>query len=90
MFGVGPQEVVVIVLLLLVVFGPGKAVGMARDLGHFANTARDQVEEFKDEILEGGGNEDVRSDDVGQVRERDSKPPTKEEAGKPENIPPEL
>lgn len=44
-------------LLLLVVFGPGKAVGMARDLGRFANTARDQVEEFKGELLEGGGND---------------------------------
>ena len=38
-------------LLLLVVFGPGKAVSMARDLGRFANTARDQVEEFKGELL---------------------------------------
>jgi Sec-independent protein translocase protein TatA len=60
-FGVGPQEVVVIVVLLLVVFGPGKAVGMARDLGRFANTARDQVEEFKDELLslpEGGDEDD--------------------------------
>jgi Sec-independent protein translocase protein TatA len=51
MFGVGPQEVVVIVLLLVVVFGPGKAVGMVRDLGRFADTARGQVEEFKDDLL---------------------------------------
>lgn len=57
MFGVGPQAVMVKVLLLLVVFGPGKAVGMARALGRFTNTARDQVEEFKDELLEGGRND---------------------------------
>ncbi len=44
---------VIIVLLLLVVFGPGKAVSMARDLGRFANEARGQVEEFKGELLYG-------------------------------------
>ena len=58
MFGVGPQEVMVIVLLLLVVFGPGKAVGMARDLGRFANEARGQVEEFKEELLHGEDEDD--------------------------------
>ncbi len=52
MFGVGPQELVVIVLLLVVVFGPGKAVSMARDLGHFVSEARGTVEEFKGELLE--------------------------------------
>ncbi len=51
MFGVGPQELVVIVLLLLVVFGPIKAASMARDLGRFVNEARRPVEEFKDELL---------------------------------------
>lgn len=55
MFGVGPQEVVGIVLLLLVIFGPGKAVSMARDLGRLANEARDHVEEFKGELLDGDG-----------------------------------
>ena len=58
MFGVGPQELVVIVLLLLVVFGPGKAVGMARDLGQFANTARGQVKEFKEDLLYGEEDQD--------------------------------
>jgi Sec-independent protein translocase protein TatA len=58
MFGVSLQELLIIVLLLLVVFGPGKAVGMARDLGRFANTARDQVEEFKDELLHDGDEDD--------------------------------
>jgi Sec-independent protein translocase protein TatA len=54
MFGVGPQEVVVIVLLLLVIFGPGKAASMARDLGRFANEARSHVEEFKSEVVSSG------------------------------------
>jgi Sec-independent protein translocase protein TatA len=51
MFGIGPQEVVVIVLLLLVVFGPGKAASMARDFGRFVSGAQDTVEEFKSELL---------------------------------------
>jgi Sec-independent protein translocase protein TatA len=46
------QELLIIVLLLLVVFGPGKAVGTARDLGRFANMARDQVEELVLELLD--------------------------------------
>jgi Sec-independent protein translocase protein TatA len=51
MFGVGPQEVVIIVLLLLVVLGPGKAVGMAKDLGRFANEARNHMDLFKEELV---------------------------------------
>ena len=58
MFGVGPQELVVIVLLVLVVFGPGKAAGVARDLGRFASEARGQVEELKSEIALSGEDPD--------------------------------
>ena len=60
MFGVGPQELVVIVLLFVVVFGPGKAVSMARDLGRFANEARGHVEEFKGELLDSEEVKEVR------------------------------
>jgi Sec-independent protein translocase protein TatA len=62
MFGVGPQEVVAIVFLLLVVFGPGKAVGMARDLGGLANVVRNHVEEFKGELLHGEDHDELVSD----------------------------
>jgi Sec-independent protein translocase protein TatA len=76
-FGVGPQELVIIVLLFVVVFGPGKAVSMARDLGRLANEARGHVEEFKGELLD--GDEDrvkpaskPHSEDAGdEVRERE-------------------
>ena len=60
MFGVGPEELVVIVLLFVVVFGPGKAVSMARDLGRFANEARGHVEEFKGELLDSEEGKEVR------------------------------
>jgi Sec-independent protein translocase protein TatA len=60
MFGVGPQELLIIVLLMLVVFGPSKAVNMARDLGRFVSETRSQVEEFKDELLD---DDEVDGDD---------------------------
>lgn len=50
MFGVGPQELVIIGLLFLVIFGPGKLPQMARDLGHFMNEARRSIDEFKEEL----------------------------------------
>jgi Sec-independent protein translocase protein TatA len=47
MFGVGGQEVVLIVLLVLVIFGPSKLVAIARDLGRFAYEARSSFDELK-------------------------------------------
>ena len=51
MFGVGVQEMVVIGLLFLVIFGPSKLPQMARDLGGFVNEARRSVDGFKEEIM---------------------------------------
>jgi len=51
MFGIGAQELVLIGLLIVVIFGPMKAAGMARDLCRFVNGANRTVEEFKEEIL---------------------------------------
>jgi len=59
MFGVGPEELVVIGLLVLVIFGPSKLPSIARDLGRFVNEARRSVEEFKSELL----SEEEREDD---------------------------
>ncbi len=50
MFGVGPQEVVIMVLLSLIIFGPGKASSVARDLGRFVSEARRPGEEPKSEL----------------------------------------
>ncbi len=59
MFGIGPQELLIIGLLLLVVFGPGKATNMARDFGRFVSGAQNTVEEFKSEL---------RSEEVREAR----------------------
>jgi sec-independent protein translocase protein TatB len=50
MFGIGGQEIVIIGLLFLVIFGPGKLPHMARDLGRFVGEARRSIDEFKDEL----------------------------------------
>ena len=50
MFGIGAEELMVIGLLFLVIFGPGKLPQMARELGRFANQARSAMEEFKSDI----------------------------------------
>ena len=51
MFGIGGQELVIIGLLFLVVFGPSKLPQMARDLGRFVSEARRSVDEFKGELM---------------------------------------
>jgi len=53
MFGVGATEIVIIVLLFLVIFGPSRATSMARDLGRFVNGARHPIDELKSELLDG-------------------------------------
>jgi sec-independent protein translocase protein TatB len=51
MFGIGGEEIVVIGLIFLVVFGPSKLPQMARDLGRFVNDARRSMDEFKSELM---------------------------------------
>ena len=51
MFGIGMQEMVIVGLLFLVIFGPSKLPAMARDVGRFVNEARRSVEEFKKDLV---------------------------------------
>ncbi len=51
MFGIGGQEIIIIGLLFLVIFGPSKLPQMARDLGKFVNEARRSMDEFKSELI---------------------------------------
>jgi sec-independent protein translocase protein TatB len=56
-FGIGVQEMLLVGLLFLVIFGPSKLPGMARDLGRFVSEARRSVEVFKADLVheqEGG------------------------------------
>ncbi len=51
MFGIGVQEMVLVGVLFLVIFGPRKLPDMARDLGRFVSEARRSVEEFKEDLV---------------------------------------
>ena len=51
MFGIGLQEMVIVGLILLAVFGPKNLPGMARDVGRFLSDARRSVEGEKPETL---------------------------------------
>jgi Tat protein translocase TatB subunit len=51
MFGIGGQEIIIIGLIFLVVFGPSKLPQMARDFGRFVNDARHSMDEFKSELI---------------------------------------
>ena len=50
MFGIGPQELMILALVLVVVFGSRKASSVAREVGHFVSETRRPVEEFKAEL----------------------------------------
>jgi sec-independent protein translocase protein TatB len=76
-FGIGMQEMVIIGLVLLIVFGPEKLPGMVHDFGRFLGDARRTVEEFKQEIVsenEGGQElvEGHHEPEVGHVLEEGS------------------
>ena len=58
MFGIGGQEIVIIGLLFLVIFGPSKLPQMARDLGRFVSEARRSIDEFKDELTAASDEDD--------------------------------
>ncbi len=60
MFGVHGQELVIIGLIFLVIFGPGSLPKMARDLGRFVNEARKAIDDFKEELT---ASDDDENDD---------------------------
>ena len=60
MFGIGGQEIVIIGLLFLVIFGPSKLPQMARDLGRFVSEARRSIDEFKDELTAASDEEEEK------------------------------
>jgi TatA/E family protein of Tat protein translocase len=86
MFGIGPQELIIIGLLALIIFGPGRLTSMARDLGRFVNEARSSVDELKFELESAGEDQDERlgesskNPEEGEIREHERKLPPEEES----------
>ena len=58
MFGVGPSELVIVFLMVLLLFGPSKLPQMARDIGRFVGEARRSIDEFKEELTTAGEDEE--------------------------------
>ena len=89
MFGIGAQELVVIVFLVLIVFGPGKVGSIAKDIGRWAYEARRSVEEFKEELnaKEEPEEEQQRPEDVEAAEKPSAKGESEEE--EEEQHPPE-
>jgi Sec-independent protein translocase protein TatA len=50
MFGIGVQEMVLIGVLCLAIFGPKRTTEMAKELGRFLAGLRSQIDEIKSEI----------------------------------------
>ena len=51
MFGIGFQEMLLVALLFLVLFGPKRLPQMARDLGSFASKAQHVVDDLKTDLM---------------------------------------
>ena len=51
MFGVGFQEMLLVGILFLVLFGPKRLPQMARDLGSFASKAQHMVDDLKTDLM---------------------------------------
>ncbi len=93
MFGVGAPEMVVIGLLLLVVFGPNKLPGMARDIGRFVSEARRSVDEFKKDLVsegEVGGEPHKGRGSGGEPGAGGEGQARRGRSGRPERAPPRL
>ncbi len=81
MFGVGPSELVMVFLLVLLLFGPSKLPQMARDIGRFVGEARRSIDEFKEELTSAGGDED--EDKTSHQQRRKNSPAKKEKEPEP-------
>ena len=81
MFGVGPSELVMVFLLVLLLFGPSKLPQMARDIGRFVGEARRSIDEFKEELTSAGEDED--EDKTSHQQRRKNSPAKKEKEPEP-------
>ena len=88
MLGIGVQEMVLVWLLFLIIFGPSKLPDMARDLGRFVNVARRSVEEFKEDLVseEEDGREPHKGRDPERSRELEQSVPREEVAAVAQSV----
>jgi sec-independent protein translocase protein TatA len=61
--GIGPLELGIVLVIVLLIFGPKRLPGLGRQLGA-------GMREFKDSITGKGGDDDVHEDDVPKERRK--------------------
>ncbi|MDP9380242.1 MAG: twin-arginine translocase TatA/TatE family subunit [Chloroflexota bacterium] len=88
MFGIGPQDLLIVGALVLLVFGPIKAAGMARELGRFVSGASRTVEEFRSELASPRRRSGRPGAPSKRSRRRSSPPATREGRTSPANLSP--
>jgi len=62
-FNVGPLELIIVLVIVLLIFGPKRLPGLGRSLGS-------GMREFKDSISGKGGDEDAHEDEAAAKPER--------------------
>ena len=75
----GPQEIIVIGILFLLIFGPSKLPQMARDVGRFVGEARRSIDEFKEELTSSVEDEEESKKNSRQSPGKRGNPPVKKE-----------
>lgn len=68
MFDIGPAEIVVVLIVAIVVFGPDKLPQFARQAGRFVRTARRMMDDAKSDLSAEMGSD---FDDLKKLRELD-------------------
>ena len=76
---------IIVALLALIIFGPGKASSMARELGSFVKEARRSAEDFKSELSDAG--EEDRSEPAVDLHPGNDKDGTPEERAAKSELP---
>ncbi len=81
MFGLGPGEMMILFIIVLLIFGPSQLPKLARGLGNAMREFRKAQREFSDELHKEG---DAQAKPDSPHRPPDDKPP---ESKPPENKP---
>src|SRR5213592_4226479 len=74
MFGVGPEEIVLILIIALIVLGPERMPKVARDLGRVVGDLRRTSDELREEFLNADKLLDKAADTAGPVASAPSLP----------------
>lgn len=83
MFGVGPEELMVILVLALLVLGPERLPKVARDLGKIVGELRRTSDELRDEFLNADKYVDAKPAAIAATAESGTTPAETASAGPP-------